>query len=155
VDPKGYINRVEFYANGALIGVSQIVFVRAPEPGTPIRHALDWRGVVAGSYVITAQARDTDGTLIAAAPLAITVLPPVAPTADVSSSIGRRVVFQNLKSGHYSIQVSGDLMNWAEIGTLEASGVSAEFIEEGAEGDAQRFYRALPREQRGGASGTF
>ena len=48
MDPKGYISRVEFFANDKSIGVSEMVFIRAPDPGTPIKHMLDWNNVPAG-----------------------------------------------------------------------------------------------------------
>lgn len=34
VDPKGYISRVEFRADGRRIGVSELTFIRAPDPGS-------------------------------------------------------------------------------------------------------------------------
>jgi hypothetical protein len=64
VDPKGYISRVEFYANEQLIGVSEIVFIRAPDPGTPITHTYLWPQVSAGEYVITARGLDAQGQVV-------------------------------------------------------------------------------------------
>ncbi len=72
-DPKGYIPRVEFYANDKLIGVSEIVFIRAPDPGTPITHTAIWEKAPLGEYVITARGIDAQGNVIVSQPAKINV----------------------------------------------------------------------------------
>ena len=79
VDPAGYIARVEFQANGRLIGVSELNFFRAPDPGTPIEHSFEWKSVPAGGYVVTAVAVDTMGVRVMAAPLRVIVKAEVEP----------------------------------------------------------------------------
>ncbi|MBI2925491.1 MAG: hypothetical protein HYY24_07285 [Verrucomicrobia bacterium] len=79
VDPPSYISRVVFYANGREIGVSEIVFVRAPDPGTPIEHTLEWKGVPAGEYKLTAKAKDSTGETIVSPVVLITVGPKPEP----------------------------------------------------------------------------
>ncbi len=64
IDPAGYLPRVEFYDGNTRIGVSEITFIRAPDPGTPIHHSFDWKGASAGEHRIRAQAiLDGDGVL--------------------------------------------------------------------------------------------
>jgi hypothetical protein len=64
VDPKGYISHVEFFEGERRIGFSQIDFIRAPDPGTPIEHTLEWTNVPPGTYRLTARAKDTNGETI-------------------------------------------------------------------------------------------
>ncbi len=64
VDPHGYIGRVEFFSGTESIGVSEIVFIRAPDPGTPIEHTLDWEGAKPGDHVLMARAEDSAGNRV-------------------------------------------------------------------------------------------
>lgn len=73
IDPAGYIGRVEFFANDRSIGTSEITFIRAPDPGTPIQHTLEWKGLPAGGYAVTAVAVDTKGVKVISAPLRVAV----------------------------------------------------------------------------------
>src|SRR5690606_15657039 len=45
IDPAGAVTRVEFYADESKIGVSEILFLVPPEPGTPITHEFVWQDV--------------------------------------------------------------------------------------------------------------
>ena len=58
-DPNGYISRVEFFSGTERIGVSEITFIRAPDPGTPIHHSFLWLRVPPGRYSLGATAVDT------------------------------------------------------------------------------------------------
>ena len=70
-DSDGTIDRVEFFAGTTLIGSD------ATQP-----YAVDWQGVAAGSYSITAVAFDNDGGKTTSAPAAVTVgAPSNAPPA--------------------------------------------------------------------------
>lgn len=79
VDPAGYIARVEFLANGRVIGVSELNFFRAPDPGTPIKHAFEWKSVPPGAYAVSAVAVDTRGARVMASPLRVIVKAEVEP----------------------------------------------------------------------------
>ncbi|HUS37097.1 MAG TPA: Ig-like domain-containing protein, partial [Verrucomicrobiae bacterium] len=68
VDPNGYLPRVEFFVDGQSIGVSEIVFITAPDPGTPIHHSIEWKNVAIGDHTITAVAVRPDGTKVESAP---------------------------------------------------------------------------------------
>jgi hypothetical protein len=82
-DPDNGVAQVEFYANGALLGVAK----RAP-------YAYAWFGVGAGTYSLTAVARDTRGAVATSALRRVTVKagstsnapPTVALTAPTAGS---------------------------------------------------------------------
>lgn len=148
VDPKGYISRVEFLINGQFLVASQVSFVDAPAPGSPIQHSFDWRGVPLGRHVITAQARDTSGTLITSAPVTLTVEPSVTPATVRGQSLGggRRISFPAEAGRAYSVQRSSDLVTWVEMGTVQSSGDAVEWIDPGSGTGDHGFYRAVPVE---------
>jgi hypothetical protein len=73
VDPEGYIPRLELYANERLIGVSEITFIRAPDPGTPIEHSIVWQNPPAGDHVLTARGVDSSGEPVISEPVRITI----------------------------------------------------------------------------------
>lgn len=73
IDPKGYISRVEFYAAEEKIGVSEITFIRAPDPGTPIHHNFAWRNPPQGVHLLTARSVDSAGERVVSKPVTITV----------------------------------------------------------------------------------
>jgi hypothetical protein len=82
VDPRGYISRVEFYDGDRRIGVSELTFVKAPEPGTPIEHRLEWAGAAVGEHKLSARAKASDGSAVVSPAVAIRVSPkPVAPAS--------------------------------------------------------------------------
>ena len=89
---EGYISRVEFWAGEQQIGVSEIVFIRAPDPGTPIHHGFEWREAASGPHVLTARA-GVEGAVLRSRPVHITVgpagnqLPTVAITAPADGTI--------------------------------------------------------------------
>jgi hypothetical protein len=146
VDPKSYITRVEFFANEVSIGVSQIMFFRAPNPGTPVEHSLEWRNVPGGKYTIVAKAKDSKGALVTSPPVMITVLaaaspPPIKPQAMAQ---GLRVVFEGVIGQRYSIQVSSDLQQWREVGSVQSTTGQFEYVDPAAESTAHQFYRAVP-----------
>lgn len=68
IDPKGYMPCVEFFADGQLLGASQIVFIRAPDPGTPICLTYTWKDAPVGDHVLVAKAKDSaDATVLSPA----------------------------------------------------------------------------------------
>lgn len=73
IDPKAYISRVEFYDAEKLIGVSEITFIRAPDPGTPIHHTFEWRNLAEGEHLLTARAQDSRGDRVVSKPVRIVV----------------------------------------------------------------------------------
>ena len=75
VDPHGYIARVEVFADDELIGVSEIAFVRPPEPGEPVEHEILWEHPQPGAHALVARAVTPDGVKVESAPVRITVKP--------------------------------------------------------------------------------
>ena len=73
IDLEGYISRLEFYDGTILIGVSEIVFIRAPDPGTPIYHSFEWTNAAPGTHSLTAHGIASDGNVVASIPVNITV----------------------------------------------------------------------------------
>jgi hypothetical protein len=73
IDPKGYINRVEFYDRDRRLGVSELIFIVAPQPGTPIYHSFVWTNAPLGEHVLTVQATRATGPKIVSKPVAIEV----------------------------------------------------------------------------------
>ncbi|HKS36830.1 MAG TPA: Ig-like domain-containing protein [Verrucomicrobiae bacterium] len=75
IDLNGYISRVEFWDGEQKIGVSELIFVRPPDPGTPIQHYFEWRGAAAGSHLLTARVPRSDGTMLRSLPVDFGVRP--------------------------------------------------------------------------------
>jgi hypothetical protein len=73
IDPNGAITRVEFFSGRQSIGVSEITFIREPDPGTPIEHSLEWKGAESGEHRLTARARSSSGAEIEAPVVPISV----------------------------------------------------------------------------------
>ena len=70
VDPDGEIARVEFFAGSELVGT---------EGAAP--YTLNWTGVQAGTYALTAVAYDVSGASARSAPVTVTVSPAVTVSA--------------------------------------------------------------------------
>src|SRR4030095_513770 len=62
IDPEGYLSRVEFFDGDRSIGVSEIIFIVAPDPGTPIHHQIVWTNATPGEHKLIARAVDSDGS---------------------------------------------------------------------------------------------
>ncbi len=73
MDPKGYVSRVEFFDGVTRIGVSELTFIRAPDPGTVIEHSFEWAGATAGYHKLSVSAASSVGTPLTSPPVAITV----------------------------------------------------------------------------------
>ncbi len=84
IDLDGYISQVEFQDDGQLIGISEIDFFRAPDPGTLIYHNFEWVGAPPGAHVLTAHAVSTLGIPVSSGPVAITVEPSTNPSLRVA-----------------------------------------------------------------------
>jgi hypothetical protein len=69
---NSYISHVDFFADDKKIGESDIVFVRAPDPGTPIQHSFEWKDAPPGRHVLTVRA-DLAGRVLSSLPVTITV----------------------------------------------------------------------------------
>lgn len=82
VDPAGWIGRVDFLVNGAPVAMSELVFIRAPDPGAVLLHEAVWAGAKPGRYRLNARARTAAGQEVVSAAVEIVVAePPPAPWA--------------------------------------------------------------------------
>lgn len=77
IDPRGYINRVEFFDRDRKIGASELVFIVAPEPGTPIHHAFVWTNAPLGEHVLAVRATDSTQAKVVSESVTIDVVPEV------------------------------------------------------------------------------
>ncbi len=75
LDPDGYANTVEFFANTQKIGQAQVVFIQPPPPGQPIQFEFLWTNPPPGQYILQATTIDDAGARGTSAPVAITVQP--------------------------------------------------------------------------------
>ncbi len=57
---QSYISSVEFWAGDTKIGFSEVVFVRAPDPGTPLLHQFEWQDAPAGTHLLTVRTKLVD-----------------------------------------------------------------------------------------------
>lgn len=73
VDPRSYISRVEFFSNEDSIGVSELFFFRAPDPGERIFHTFEWTEARPGNFKLTVRGKDVQGRVINSKPVEITV----------------------------------------------------------------------------------
>ena len=77
VDPHGYVARLVFYSDDHQIGVSEINFIVAPEPGTPIVHSFTWLDAPHGKHELRAGIVRADGTVVSSEKVGIIVDPPL------------------------------------------------------------------------------
>ena len=85
IDLQGAIKHVDFYDGDRKIGESTIVFIREPDPGTPIHHEFVWRGALSGPHVLTARGNSVDDDETSA-PVRITVGGPVVPVVSIRAT---------------------------------------------------------------------
>lgn len=84
IDPEGFISRVEFLDGDKVIGVSEIVFLVAPDPGTPIFHQFEWKDATPGAHKIIARAGDpASGPVLVSEPVVVIVGPPLPEVASI------------------------------------------------------------------------
>ena len=69
--------RLVFYSDDHQIGVSEINFIVAPEPGTPIAHSFTWLDAPHGKHELRAVIVRADGTVVSSEKVAIVVDPPL------------------------------------------------------------------------------
>ncbi len=96
VDPNGFVNTVEFFANGLKIGESCLACVidAILPPGAPLHNQISWTPNRAGSVVLTAVGRFTDGQTAAAEPVVIRIGETAEPTLVLTSPVNGSIVRQ-------------------------------------------------------------
>jgi hypothetical protein len=111
-DTDGTISKVEFYANGTLVGSD-----------TTAPYSAVWSGVAAGTYSLTATATDNAGAMTNSTAVNVTVNPPPPPaapgslTATAVSSSQINLTWTDLSSDEagFIIERTSAGSSWAEI----------------------------------------
>lgn len=140
IDLNGYISRVEFFDGDKSIGVSELFFLVAPKPGTPINHSFEWRGAEAGGHVLTARTRLADGSGVVSLPVRIGVEGDVPPPVVVRIEATRPVAEEDSAPlerlplvGEFTIARSGP-----------TNGPTSVFLHVGGTATPGKDYEALP-----------
>ncbi len=83
-DPDGWVQLVEFFANGHKVGEQAMHFIAAPPPGRKQVFEVAWPNVEAGLYLIHAKAMDQLGSVAWSQPVITWVRPnPAAPVVNI------------------------------------------------------------------------
>lgn len=61
VDPDGWVPKMQFFADGVLIGEREMMFFVAPPPGEPQTFSFTWKEAPLGRHTLTARAIDNLG----------------------------------------------------------------------------------------------
>ncbi len=85
IDVNGAITAVDFFDGDKKIGSSQLAFLVAPPPGTPIVHSFQWTGATAGEHALTAHAVNAGGAEIVSPPVTVTVGGNVRPLVTITA----------------------------------------------------------------------
>lgn len=139
VDPKSYISRVEFYDGTMLLGVSQIYFIVAPPPGTPIYHSFIWTNPPAGQHLLFARANSSEG-MVTSEPVQVTAVP--------GDSSGDRVVLAITAPDSVALESASDnpaVFRIARVSGKRDIAVTARLAIGGTAGNGVD-YSELPRE---------
>jgi hypothetical protein len=72
-DPKGAITKLEWFAGDRSIGISEIVFIRPPDPGSRLTHAFTWKNPPVGEYKIVALGVDAEARKVLSDPIRVVV----------------------------------------------------------------------------------
>ena len=80
IDLDGAITRVQFLDGETRIGESELLFIREPDPGTPIQHEFLWDGAAVGAHAISAVGLNAAGERV------------ISPVANIRVMTGLPVV---------------------------------------------------------------
>ncbi|HNQ89481.1 MAG TPA: Ig-like domain-containing protein [Verrucomicrobiota bacterium] len=148
VDPEGYIARVEFFADGKSLGVSELAFLVAPDPGTPIHHPFVWSEAPLGRHLLTAQAKDSHDRLVVSQAVGIAVTDGRTPPPGggvVQLADGRLLLGLNTPAADpCTVEVSTDLTTWTPLATGVAEDGLLSFIDSDPARGRAAFYRVVP-----------
>lgn len=87
IDIEGAITRLEFLAGETVIGVSELTFIREPDPGTPMEHEVVWNNAPAGVSVLTARGVNATGVKVGSSPVRIEVADNHAPRVAITKPL--------------------------------------------------------------------
>ncbi len=86
IDLDGAITRLEFFAGATSIGTSEIVFVRAPDPGDPILHSVVWDNPPVGRHLLTARGVNAAGERVVSPAVPIVVVGDSLPVISIEAT---------------------------------------------------------------------
>lgn len=132
-DSDGTVTQVEFFANGGSIGIDTV----AP-------YAINWSGVPAGSYSLTAVATDDDGATTTSSPVNITVTP--GGGGATATFVGLDAATQGDWIGTYGsdgYSIVADTTSLPSYATLTPAGAQTYQWWSGTSGDRRATQRAL------------
>lgn len=140
LDLEGAITHVEFFDGETKIGESTIVFIREPDPGTPIHHEFEWRGAAPGPHVLSARAANAAGNAVTSAPVRISVGGPVLPVVSIAATVPETTepsLTSRIRPGEFTLRRTGDAsqplrvwVNYAGTATRGADYEATPFIVE-------------------------
>ena len=73
IDPDGYTDFAEFFADGRKLGEERLVFIVPPPAGQTQHYSFTWRDALPGSHVLSVRVRDNLGAGAASAPVTILI----------------------------------------------------------------------------------
>lgn len=146
VDPKGAITRLTFFDGDVKIGVSELIFVRQPDPGTVLEHQVRWLKPALGDHKIYAVGTDATGASVTSQVVhvrvvsqnnlpVVTLQPVLSETAEVPPGSKRAIipasvalrrtggVIENALRVVY--KVGGNALNGVDFGRLEGEATFA------------------------------
>lgn len=134
-DADGTVAKVEFFVGTTSLGV---------DTSSPFEFSLDLSTLEPGNISITAKATDNQSSSTTSTPVVVRVRGPLAmdpPSILPDGSVD--ITWPSLTGSKYVLESSEDLVTWAEVGTLTASGASSKVNEPAGVGaQRNRFYRA-------------
>jgi hypothetical protein len=129
IDLDGAMTHADFFGGDRKIGESTIVFIREPDPGTPIYHEFEWRGAAAGPHALTARAVNAAGDAVTSAPVRITVGGPALPVVSIEATVPEAIEpspTTRVRPGVFTLRRTGDasggLRVWVRYSGTATSG---------------------------------
>jgi hypothetical protein len=109
-DGNGTITKVEFYANGTLIG-TDTTRDNTPTTPPPPPYSIQWNNVAAGSYSLTAKATDNAQGKTTSSAVSVTVTPP--PTESTYGQWSAPFTWPEVAI-HLHVLPNGNVLSWAD-----------------------------------------
>lgn len=146
IDPKGAITRLTFFDGETKVGVSELIFVRPPDPGTVLRHEVRWARPALGDHTLTAVGTDSTGATLTSTRVKVRVVgasvvpvvslqpvlaettevPPGSKRAIIPASVAvRRVGGAMDRALRVVYKVGGSAVNGVDYGQLEGEATFA------------------------------
>ena len=110
IDLEGAMTHLDFFDDGQKVGESTIIFIREPDPGTPIYHEFVWAGTAAGLHTLSAAGVNASGVKVESLPVPITVgggLPVVSIEATFAETSEPSPLIR-VRPGLFTLRRTGD-----------------------------------------------